>query len=242
MELFIADLHLCPERPDITQAFRHFLHTTAQGAKSLTILGDLFETWIGDDDDTPLHLEICQDLKKYSSSGTALFAMHGNRDFLLGKGFEEATHATLLTDPTVINIAGIPTLISHGDSFCTRDQEYMQFRAEVRNPEWQNMILSKSLEERKLIAKNLRSQSHHMSSLKSEDIMDVTPSEIDKVMSEHNVTRMIHGHTHRPQTHHLKIHGKPAERIVLGDWDKQAWYLIAEHDSVSLRSFDLSTL
>lgn len=233
MILFISDLHLSPERPDITQAFLHFLNTTAKNAEALYILGDFFDAWVGDDDDTAEFACIKRALKSYSEN-TAVYFMVGNRDFLIGKQFAEETGCKLLPEPTLIQLANEPTLLIHGDSLCTGDAAYMEFRAMVRNTQWQQAILSKPLAERKALAAQMRAQSAEANSLKASDIMDVTPSEVAKLMEEHKVKRLIHGHTHRPDRHELQTALGEAERIVLGDWEKDFWYLKWDGQMLSL--------
>ncbi|MCA0901375.1 UDP-2,3-diacylglucosamine diphosphatase [Microbulbifer agarilyticus] len=230
----ISDLHLDESRPDITRAFFDFLKGPAADADSLYILGDFFEVWIGDDDDAPLVEEVAQQLRTYSQSGPTLYLMHGNRDFLLGEDFAQRCGATLLPDPSVVELAGKPVLLMHGDSLCTRDQEYMAFRQQARNPAWQQALLSKSLEERRQIAEQIRAASKSMNSLKAEDIMDVTPEEVVKALEEHNCDTMIHGHTHRPHRHQLTVNGEAAERLVLGDWGKLGWSIKADENGLDL--------
>ena len=226
--LFISDLHLEESRPDITEAFLGFLNGTASGVDQLYILGDFFEAWIGDDERTPLQEQIAAALRKLRDSGTDIFLMHGNRDFLIGEDFCKRAGATLLDDPTVIDLHGTPTLLMHGDSLCTADVEYQKFRANMRNPQWQQMILQRPLEDRQQMARQLREISMAKNQGKEEFIMDVTPEEVVKDMEAHGVQRMIHGHTHRPAVHELIANGLPAKRIVLGDWDKNVWWLGAE--------------
>ena len=226
--LFISDLHLEESRPDITEAFLGFLDGTASGVDQLYILGDFFEAWIGDDERTPLQEQIAAALRKLRDSGTDIFLMHGNRDFLIGQDFCDRAGATLLDDPTVIDLHGTPTLLMHGDSLCTADVEYQKFRANMRNPQWQQMILQRPLEDRQQMARQLREISMAKNQGKEEFIMDVTPEEVVKDMEKHGVQRMIHGHTHRPAVHELTANGLPAKRIVLGDWDKNVWWLEAE--------------
>ncbi|MCG2582118.1 MAG: UDP-2,3-diacylglucosamine diphosphatase [Marinobacter sp.] len=226
--LFISDLHLEESRPDITDAFLGFLENRARGVEQLYILGDFFEAWIGDDERTPLQEQIAQALKALSDSGTAIFLMHGNRDFLIGEDFCARAGAILLDDPTVVDLYGTPTLLMHGDSLCTADVEYQKFRENMRNPQWQQMILQRPLEDRQQMARQLREISMAKNQGKEEFIMDVTSEEVVKVMEEHGVQRLIHGHTHRPAEHLLEANGKPARRIVLGDWDKHVWWLTVE--------------
>lgn len=223
--LFISDLHLEESRPDITDAFLTFLREKAAGVEQLYILGDFFEAWIGDDERTPLQEQVAGALKQLSDSGTAIFLMHGNRDFLIGEEFCHRSGATLLDDPTVIDLYGTPTLLLHGDSLCTADVEYQKFRANMRNPQMQKMMLARPLEDRQQMAKQLRALSMAKNQGKAEDIMDVTPEEVVKELEAHGVQLMIHGHTHRPAVHHLEANNKPARRIVLGDWHSHLWWL-----------------
>lgn len=226
--LFISDLHLEESRPDITEAFLAFVDTIARGTDRLYILGDFFEAWIGDDERTPLQEKIAGALRALRDSGTEIFLMHGNRDFLIGQDFCDRAGASLLADPTVIDLYGTPSLLMHGDSLCTADVEYQKFRANMRNPNWQQMILQRPLEDRQQMARQLREISMAKNQGKEEFIMDVTPEEVVKDMEAHGVQRLIHGHTHRPAVHELTANGSPATRIVLGDWDTKAWWLIAE--------------
>jgi|TARA_R110000823_G_scaffold57314_1_gene138887 UDP-2,3-diacylglucosamine hydrolase len=228
--LFISDLHLEESRPDITTAFLGFLEEKARGVEQLYILGDFFEAWIGDDERTPLQEQIATALRAVSDSGTRLFLMHGNRDFLIGEEYCNRIGATLLDDPTVVDLYGTPTLLMHGDSLCTADVEYQKFRANMRNPQWQQMILQRPLAERQQMARQLREISMAKNQGKEEFIMDVTEDEVVKEMEAHGVQRLIHGHTHRPAVHELEAGGKPAKRIVLGDWDENVWWLEVEPD------------
>ncbi|MBO6850501.1 MAG: UDP-2,3-diacylglucosamine diphosphatase, partial [Marinobacter sp.] len=194
--LFISDLHLEESRPDITDAFLGFLETRARGVEQLYILGDFFEAWIGDDERSPLQDTVAGALKALSDSGTAIFLMHGNRDFLIGEDFCARAGATLLDDPTVVDLYGTPTLLMHGDSLCTADVEYQKFRQNMRNRQWQQMILQRPLADRQQMARQLREISMAKNQGKEEFIMDVTPEEVVKVMEDHGVQRLIHGHTH----------------------------------------------
>lgn len=239
---FISDLHLHPSRPEITQAFYHFLSTTAKNASALYILGDLFEAWLGDDDDTPMYRDVINAINHYSQNGIAVYVMHGNRDFLLGDVFATQANITLIDDPCVIHHDGHPYLLMHGDSLCTKDNDYMQFRAMTRTREWQQQALANSLEDRRAYAKALREKSHHMTSLKADDILDVTPEEVVKVMAQHHVATLIHGHTHRPNTHDLIVNNLPAKRIVLGDWERKGWYITIDDSGLSLHDFPISAL
>jgi len=226
--LFISDLHLEEKRPEIIEAFFEFLDRKTLNIDSLYILGDFFEAWIGDDENTPLQLRVKQKLKDVTDSGTQLFLMHGNRDFLMGSLFCEETGAQLLDDPSVVSLYDRKILLMHGDSLCTHDIEYMKFRKNMRDPQWQTLFLKRSLPERQVVAQQLRAISQAKNKGKTQEIMDVTPFEVESSLRSHNVDTLIHGHTHRPATHELSVDGKPATRIVLGDWDTHVWFIQAE--------------
>jgi len=219
--LFISDLHLDPSRPAVTQALLDFFSNEASQADALYILGDFFEAWIGDDDDTELNQVIIKALKSLTDAGVKTYVMPGNRDFLIGQQFAEQSGCQLLPDPSVVNLYGKSVLLVHGDSLCTGDEQYMQFRAQVRSPQWQQVILSKTLDERRAIAQQLREASGSASSNKADDIMDVTPAAVTESLQQHGVDLMIHGHTHRPAIHALD----KGKRIVLGDWLDYGWVL-----------------
>ncbi|MCC5860094.1 MAG: UDP-2,3-diacylglucosamine diphosphatase [Ectothiorhodospiraceae bacterium] len=221
--LFISDLHLDASRPEIVQLFLQFLQQRATQAEALYILGDFFEAWIGDDAVTPDHPVIAA-LKAFSTTGVPLYVMRGNRDFLLGEQFEQMTGARLLPDPTVITLGDERVLLMHGDSLCTDDTEYQQFRAMVHDPQWQQMFLAKSIEERMEMARRARQESTARNSQlmdTQESIMDVNQGAVEQIMLEHDVQRLIHGHTHRPKVHTFTLKEKRATRIVLGDWYDQ---------------------
>jgi UDP-2,3-diacylglucosamine hydrolase len=219
--LFISDLHLDPARPDITSQCLDFLDAEARHARSLYILGDLFEAWIGDDDPEPEKQRVAERLAEVSSGGTQLFFMHGNRDFLVGPDFARQTGCLLLEDPTVVELFGQRVLLMHGDTLCTDDVEYQAFRAMVRDPAWQAAFLSRSLEERAALALSAREQSQAASAGKPSEIMDVNANTVADVMRRHQVSLLLHGHTHRPAVHHFELDGRQATRIVLGDWHEQ---------------------
>lgn len=221
----IADLHLEEGRPDITEAFLGFLPAYAHGIDALYILGDFFEAWIGDDERTPLQETVAEALQAVTATGTRLYLMHGNRDFLIGHDFCERVGAELLADPTVIDLYGDPTLLMHGDSLCTGDEEYQTFRANMRDPNWQQAFLQRSLEERQTVARQMREISQAKNQGKEQTIMDVTPEEVVLEMERQGVQRLIHGHTHRPAVHELSANGQPARRYVTGDWHERAWYI-----------------
>ena len=237
--LFISDLHLDNSRPHITRLFLDFLKTRASGSDALYILGDLFEAWVGDDDQSLINQSVCQGLSQCSASGTPVFVMHGNRDFLLGKQFAEQGNCTLLPDPSRIDLYGIPTLLMHGDQLCTDDHEYQAFRETVRNPQWQAMFLKRPLEERRAIAVEMRTASQEKTSGKAEAIMDVNQAAVIRVMTENQVPKLIHGHTHRPAVHELLVSGVPAQRLVLGDWYEQGSILECSPTGCQLQSIAL---
>lgn len=223
--LCISDLHLSPERTDIYNAFRLFLEAEASHASALFILGDFFNVWIGDDDNGGLPDAVLGLLNTLTGSGTQLYLMHGNRDFLLGREFCHACNATLLAEPYLLSCFNSEYLLMHGDSLCTLDSDYMAFRRLVRDPAWQAEFLVRPLADRRAFADEARARSKAMSSNKPEDIMDVTPSEVVRVMKESGATTLVHGHTHRPTIHNVDLGNTRGKRIVLGDWDRLGWYL-----------------
>jgi UDP-2,3-diacylglucosamine hydrolase len=238
---FISDLHLEESRPDITRAFFSFIDAIQADAKTLYILGDFFESWIGDDENTELQLSVKKRLKRFTEQGAALFFMHGNRDFLIGELFEEETGARILPDPSLVELAGEQTLLMHGDSLCTGDTGYMKFRATIRNPAFLEPFLKRPIEERKITAQQLRTMSQANNQSKSMEIMDVTPDEVTKEMTSHQILTLIHGHTHRPETHEIQHGEQTLTRIVLGDWDQHVWYLkVAESGERVLAHYPLS--
>ena len=225
---FISDLHLSPSQPKLTEGLATFLTTIAKEAEALYILGDFFDAWIGDDDSSEFAQSIKSQLKDYANAGTKTFFLCGNRDFLVGDLFCNEAGLHKLEDVEIHDIYGQKTLLMHGDTLCTEDAEYQQFRAMVHSEPWQAQVLSLPLEKRREMAQQLREQSKSMSSMKAEDIMDVTPSEVDKVLRTNGTNLLIHGHTHRPY-HHKLANGD--ERIVLGDWGEFGWYIEAQKNS-----------
>lgn len=223
--LFISDLHLCASRPQVTAAFERLLAGPALQAGTLYILGDLFEYWAGDDDlDDPFNARVIAALAACGRLIPVHF-MHGNRDFLAGPQFARAAALQLLPDPVIADIAGQRVLLSHGDTLCTDDAAYRQFRAEVRNPQWASRFLALSLAERKRQIESLRRRSEIEKRAKAMAIMDVNQQAVEQFMRDHGCTRLIHGHTHRPGRHNFLVDGQPCERIVLGDWHEQGSYL-----------------
>jgi len=223
--IFVSDLHLCPTRPAINRIFLDFLRGPAARAEALYILGDLFEYWAGDDDGDPFNASVLAALRELSGHGVALYLMHGNRDFLIGSRFSAACGAQLLPDPTCIDLYGTPTLLMHGDTLCTDDVRYQDFRAKVRTPEWQQQFLSQPVAARKQIIAGLRTENAAEKKLKSEAIMDVTVATVEARLRDHGYPRLIHGHTHRPALHEHTVDGKRCERWVLADWYTSGSYL-----------------
>lgn len=216
--LFISDLHLDALRPEPLTRFRALLAGPARQAEALYILGDLFEAWIGDDDDRPPHPGVIASLADLAATGTPVYVMRGNRDFLMGARFEVETGCRLLPDPTVVDLYGEPMLLMHGDTLCTEDLEYQAFRRQVRDPRWQSGFLARPLAERAALAQKAREGSRMATQGKAEAIMDVTPEAVVETMQTHGVRQLIHGHTHRPAIHRLVLQSGEACRIVLGDW------------------------
>jgi len=219
--LFISDLHLEADRPDIGEQFLAFLAGRAREADALYILGDLFEAWVGDDDPSPYYAGMKDALRELSDSGVPVYFMHGNRDFMIGERFAAETGATLLPDPHRVDFYGEKVLLSHGDYLCTDDVEYQQVRAMTRDPQWQAMMMSKSIEERVAFARQARQQSQARSASMTEEITDVNEDAVEEAIREHGVDILLHGHTHRPAVHPFHVDERPVHRIVLGDWYEQ---------------------
>lgn len=232
---FISDLHLDATRPHILRAFLHYLDESVSKVESLYILGDFFEAWVGDDNtEDSLNQSVEAALKAASDKGLNIYIMHGNRDFLIGDDFCQRTGCTLLEDPTVIEAHGTRYLLMHGDSLCTDDTAYQEFKAQIRQPAMIEMLLAKPLDERKALAAQLRQQSAEANSNKAEDIMDVNQQAVLAAFVEHNADVIIHGHTHRPDMHNINNQ----QRIVLGDWDSKAWHIELDKTGAKLSSFD----
>ena len=227
---FISDLHLEEKKPHLTDAFKNFINSKLSPKDELFILGDFFEQWIGDDYEDNFIKSIKDVLKEISNSGTKIFLMHGNRDFLIGQKFCKEVGANLIEDPYTFKIDYRKILLMHGDSLCTDDEDYQNFRKLVRNKEWQDEFLSKDLIERKTVAKNLREISTLENQNKNELIMDVNTTEVEKIIKNNSVDILIHGHTHRPKIH--DENGIP--RIVLGDWGDNLWYIKSSNGEIEL--------
>jgi UDP-2,3-diacylglucosamine hydrolase len=239
----ISDLHLSPERPAIAAALERFLTKIAFDAKTIYILGDFFDAWIGDDEDEAFYLEIQTRLRAVVDRGVDVYFQHGNRDFLVAEAFATATGTKLLDEETVVTLAGQRVLLMHGDSLCTDDQEYQQFRQQVRSPAWQAQILQLPLAQRRMMAQQLRAQSSSMNAMKAEDIMDVNAEAVAAALSRNDVKTLIHGHTHRPAIHRPACDSSNLPtascRYVLGDWEQKGWYLKADNERLELVDFEI---
>ena len=232
--LFISDLHLDDSRPETTALLRDFLTNEARHADALYILGDLFEFWLGDDVPSKCSLDVADALSSLSDNGVPCYFMHGNRDFLVQEHYSNLAGMKLLPAEHKIDLYGEQVLLMHGDSMCTDDIPYQQFRAMVRNPVWQKEFLARSPQERMQIALQARDASAEHKDNLGMEIMDVNQGEVLDAFKRHDVLKMIHGHTHRPATHHLELEGQTAQRIVLGDWYDQGSVLRVTPDSYEL--------
>ncbi len=240
--LFISDLHLDAERPQITDLFGHFIRSEARGADAVYILGDLFEAWVGDDDPSETGAFVASELGTLQRSGVPVYFVRGNRDFLLGDAYARRAGMTILPDPAVVMLYGRPTLLMHGDLLCTDDVAYQQFRAQTRKPEWQAQFLGQPLAARIAFAQQARAASKaHQSGLQDqgrmETITDVAPATVSGTFARYGIDTLIHGHTHRPAVHEMEIEGRTCRRIVLGDWYDQGSVL-----RVDANGFDLQRL
>ena len=219
--LFISDLHLDPERPAITALLFAFLRGEARGARGLYILGDLFEAWVGDDDDGELAREVATELRALHSAGVPVAFIRGNRDFLVGPDYAARAGLTLLPDPCVLELQGEPVLLLHGDLLCTDDAAYLAFRRQVRDPAWQQGFRAQSLAQRRAFAQQARAASQAAQQGQPLSIGDVNQTAVEATLRRYGVRTMIHGHTHRPAVHEFELDGAPHRRIVLGDWYEQ---------------------
>lgn len=219
--LFVSDLHLESDRPDIGDQFLAFLEGEANSADALYILGDLFEVWVGDDDPNAHYAVIKQALRGLVDNGVPTYFMHGNRDFMIGNSFARETGVNILSDPYAVEFYGDKVLLSHGDALCIDDVQYQNARQITRNTEWQAMMFAKPLEERLAIAEQLRAESIAHGATIDQSITDVNQDEVLRVVREHGVDVLLHGHTHRPAVHAVDLGDRSAKRIVLGDWYEQ---------------------
>lgn len=235
---FISDLHLSEKQPQILRLFFHFMQRIVPKADALYILGDLFDYWAGDDDlDNPFHQQITKTLHTVASSGVRLFIMHGNRDFLMADKLAERCRATLLEDPALVDLYGIPTLITHGDTLCAEDIEYQSYRKLVRNPVWQQQFLAQPLESRTSLIEELRTHSESEKQQKSDALMDVTEVAVVELLRTYGYPRLIHGHTHRLRRHLHSVDNHECERWVLGDWYETGNALCCDSNECSFETF-----
>jgi len=223
--LFISDLHLQPQRPHITRAFFHLLRTHARHADALYILGDFFDVWIGDDENTPLQIEVAAQLRELVDSGTPVWLMGGNRDFLIGDAYCQRAGIQPLPDPALVTVYGSPVLLMHGDSLCTDDRGYQRYRRLIRSEFIRWLQHYVSLSTRQKIGRLIRGKSAEDNQYKSRQLLDINTDAAQQALLASGASVLIHGHTHRPGCHRLGEGAQPLERIVLGDWDQQGWYL-----------------
>lgn len=235
--VFISDLHLDAARPGIIDLFADFIERQARSASALYILGDLFEAWIGDDDDDETGARVATVLSRLRQSGVPCFFIAGNRDFLLGDIWARRAGVTLLDDPTLVDVEGVPTLLMHGDTLCTDDSRYQAIRAMLRAPDWQRSFLGKPLAERRGFAAQARAESRRYTTDPANDaLMDVNEEQVRNILQRFRARRLIHGHTHRPAIHSFDLAGEPAQRIVLGDWYEQGSVLRIESGALALEA------
>ena len=244
--LFISDLHLDPERPEITRLFGEFIDGEARGADALYILGDLFEAWVGDDDPSDTGAFVAAKLRALSDSGVPVYFQHGNRDFLVASDFAGRAGAQLLPENAVVMLYGKPALLMHGDTLCTGDLAYQAFRAQTRNPAWRAQFLSQPLAARLAFAAQARAASQqrqqamkHDDRAQFESVTDVAIDAVRDTFARYGVDTMIHGHTHRPAIHALEVDGRDCRRIVLGDWYTQGSVLRVDADGAALAAMPL---
>lgn len=234
--LFISDLHLSGERENITELFINFLDQRASTADALYILGDLFEVWPGDDMIQPDYEQSISKMKQLSDKGVPLYIMQGNRDFLMAEQFAAVSGATLIEDPTIINLYGTETLLMHGDTLCTDDVDYQKFRTMVRDPRWKAEFFAKPNKERLAMTSKYRKISKTETARKKKEIMDVNQQTVEQLMLKENIQQLIHGHTHRPAIHNFTANEINMKRIVLGDWFEQGSVLVCDENGCQLES------
>ena len=232
---FVADLHLTDERPVATGRFFRFLDEAVAGADALYILGDLFEAWVGDDHEEQVAEDAARRLKALADSGTPVYFMHGNRDFMLAERYAAQSGMTLIGDPARITLYGVPTLLMHGDTLCTDDTAYQAFRRRVRHPLTLALLRLLPLALRRRLAHQARAGSRAAKAGKSAEIMDVNPDEVARVLRAHQVNRLIHGHTHRPAQHVHAVDGRDCERWVVPDWYARWGYVVCDAAGCALR-------
>ena len=233
--LFISDLHLSPERPEVTRAFLTFLQQHADSTEALFVLGELFEACIGDDDTCATGIEVQEAFKQLTDKGVGLFIQHGNRDFFIGKRFCKATGANLLADEHLVEYMDETVLVMHGDTLCTDDVDYIRFRKKIRHPVSKALLQLLPLTYRQKLANAMRAKSKAANANKPSAIMDVNANAVEAVMTKHCVSTLIHGHTHRPDRHQHEN----GERIVLGDWHDKGWYIVWDLAGINLNNFNI---
>ncbi|MBA4729708.1 MAG: UDP-2,3-diacylglucosamine diphosphatase [Gammaproteobacteria bacterium] len=231
---FISDIHLEPIENNRTLAFNNFLEKASDRYEALYILGDLFEYWIGDDEDNLTISNIKKNLSRLADQGVSLFFIHGNRDFLIGNKFASDTNIKILDDMHIINLNNKKIMLSHGDAFCTDDTDYQKFKNETRNSSWIKSFLKKPLDERLFIADDMRSKSKSANSNKPENIMDTNPKAIEESVIKNEIDILIHGHTHRPE---VKYFANGSVKVVLGSWEDKGWVFEYDSNHFDLRSF-----
>ena len=236
--LFISDLHLCAERPEKLTLFKRLLQGPARDAESLYILGDLFEAWAGDDDNTPPHGEIIAELTSYVQAGHRLLIMRGNRDYLLSQRFANTTGGQLLDDEVAIELNGQKVLLMHGDTLCTEDVKYQVFRRIINNVVSRNIFMQFPYALRTKVWHKVRGAAKKSADKKSEYIIDVHQGAVESKMKKHDVLCLIHGHTHRQAIHEFKLDGQDAKRIVLGDWYQGDSVLVSDETGLKLFGVD----
>ncbi|MGD0504418.1 MAG: UDP-2,3-diacylglucosamine diphosphatase [Steroidobacteraceae bacterium] len=240
--LFISDLHIDAARPDITGQFVEFLSTEAAGAEALYILGDLFESWVGDDAPDFGQAQALDAIRALTAQGVPCFVMHGNRDFLLGQTFCARTGAQLLPDPVIVTLYGEPVLVMHGDALCTDDRAYQRLRATVRDADWQRRFLRLSAAQRRALAGAARTGSQAHTASIAYTIGDVNTESVAAAMRAAGATTLLHGHTHRPGIHPFSVDGRACTRIVLGDWYTQGSVVSWDSSGPELRSLPRAPL
>ncbi len=234
--IFISDLHIDASRPAITEQFLRFLATEARDADALYILGDLFESWIGDDAADPAQAAAIEGIRALTASGVPCFVMHGNRDFLLAGRFCSMSGAEILPDPLIVTLYGEPVLVMHGDALCTDDLAYQRLRATVRDPDWQRQFLALPVAARRALAGAARVGSQAHTAAVEYAITDVNADSVALALRGAGTATLVHGHTHRPAIHALEIDGRARTRIVLGDWYDQGSLLRWDENGPELRS------
>ncbi len=234
--LFISDLHIDASSPQITRQFVSLLRGEAREAQALYILGDLFESWIGDDAPDPAQSAAIAGLHTLTTEGVPCFVMHGNRDFLLSRQFCEASGAQLLPDPLMVTLYGEPVLVMHGDALCTDDRAYQRLRATVRDADWQRRFLALSIAARRALAGAARAGSQAHTQAMENSITDVNADSVALALRGAGTSTLLHGHTHRPAIHALEVDGRPRTRIVLGDWYEQGSVLCWDRHGPELKS------